>query len=187
MTVLTACQLDADADRQPNKQRRAPLQIPQSADEGGRGERVWNVQTSCLINCFQAIHPQSIGKGFPSDGKQANLIKIIRLQCGRKDDSELFSTRAIEIRTAICVLAHHCPRFILTRKIHLATFSWRLPTRTTPSRTSVWGHTAESTTPACFRSRSSADGWLMVDSHWRPAVRSPVQYGPERARKARLP
>ena len=28
---------------------------------------------------------------------------------------------------------------------------------------------------------------LMVDSHCRPAVRSPVQYGPERARKARFP
>ena len=28
---------------------------------------------------------------------------------------------------------------------------------------------------------------LKVDSHWRPAVRSPAQYGPERARNARFP
>ena len=28
---------------------------------------------------------------------------------------------------------------------------------------------------------------LKVDSHWRPAVRSPAQYGPERARIARFP
>ena len=28
---------------------------------------------------------------------------------------------------------------------------------------------------------------VKVDSHWRPAVRSPAQYGPERARNARFP
>ena len=28
---------------------------------------------------------------------------------------------------------------------------------------------------------------LKVDSHWRPAVRAPAQYGPERARNARFP
>ena len=70
--------------------------------------------------------------------------------------------------------------------------------RRQPSRALLWSHSTGNDTyrcpeeaavqsPAASANVSTPNLSVKVDSHWRPAVRSPAQYGPERARNARFP